>query len=222
METPQLVLFDLDGTLVDSVPDLAYSVDTAMQELGLPQPGEEQVRSWVGSGAEILIKDVLEFAGADTNDTALFNKTFDLFSEIYIQNTSTRSRLYPGAREAINHMLKLGCKLGCVTNKRGRFTEPVLKSLNIFDDFSIVVSGDTLAKKKPDPDPLLYAAETAGVAPRDTLMVGDSVNDLKAARAADMPILCVTYGYNHGQDIADSEPDMLMDSLAEMIIQFPQ
>lgn len=220
METPELVLFDLDGTLVDSVPDLAYSIDLALRELDLPMHGEDKIRTWVGRGADKLVKAALTGDMEGEPDEDLFQKAFDLFSEIYIQNTSVRSSLYPGAREAMDHLLAIGCKLGCVTNKRGRFTEPVLKSLNILDDFSIVVSGDTLSKKKPDPDQLLHAAQVVGTTPGKTLMVGDSVNDLRAARAANIPIYCVTYGYNHGQNIADANPDRLMDSLDEMIALF--
>lgn len=222
MERPELVLFDLDGTLVDSVPDLAYSINQAMQKLGMPMHSEDQIRSWVGRGADKLVKAALTGRMDVEPDEELFKKAFDLFSDIYIQNTSQRSKLYPGVREALDHMRSIGCKLGCVTNKRGRFTEPVLKSLQLFDDFSIVVSGDTLQKKKPDPDPLLFAAEFVGVTPEQTLMVGDSVNDLRAARAANMPVICVTYGYNHGEKIADSNPDLLVDSLAEMMALFPQ
>ena len=221
MQIPELVLFDLDGTLVDSVPDLAYSIDLALRELDMPMHGEDMIRTWVGRGADKLVKAALTGDMDGEPDEDLFNKAFDLFSDIYIRNTSKRSTLYPGVREGMDHMLKLGCKLGCVTNKRGRFTEPVLKSLDLFDDFSIVMSGDTLPKKKPDPDQLSHAVETLGTTPEKTLMVGDSVNDLHAARAANMPILCVTYGYNHGNDIADSSPDMLVDSLAEMIELFP-
>lgn len=222
MQRPELVLFDLDGTLVDSVPDLAYSINQAMQMLGLPMHGEDQIRSWVGRGADKLVKAALTGEMDGEPDEALFNKAFDLFSDIYIQNTSQRSKLYPGVREAIDHMRSIGCKLGCVTNKRARFTESVLKSLQLLDDFAIVVSGDTLPKKKPDPEPLIYAAETVGVAPHQSLMVGDSVNDLRAARAANMPVMCVTYGYNHGEKIADSHPDLLVDSLAELVELFPQ
>ena len=221
MQIPELVLFDLDGTLVDSVPDLAYSIDLALRELDMPMHGEDMIRTWVGRGADKLVKAALTGDMDGEPDEDLFNKAFDLFSDIYIRNTSKRSTLYPGVREGMDHMLKLGCKLGCVTNKRGRFTEPVLKSLDLFDDFSIVMSGDSLPKKKPDPDQLLYAAKKLGTTPEKTLMVGDSVNDLRAARAANMPILCVTYGYNHGNDIADSSPDMLVNSLAEMIELFP-
>ncbi|MFK8068029.1 MAG: phosphoglycolate phosphatase [Gammaproteobacteria bacterium] len=221
MQMPELVLFDLDGTLIDSVPDLAYSVNCALEELDLPMQGEEKVRSWVGKGAEKLVKAALTGDMDGEPEEALFQKTFDLFSDFYMQNTNKKSSYYPGVREGMDHMLAQGCKLGCVTNKRGRFTEPVLESLGILDDFSIVISGDTLPKKKPDPDQILHAVETLGTTTERTLMVGDSVNDLRAARAANVPILCVTYGYNHGNNIADSNPDFLVDSLSEMIELFP-
>lgn len=222
MQIPELVLFDLDGTLVDSVPDLAYSIDMALRELDMPMCGEEKIRTWVGKGAEKLVKAALTGDMDGEPDEDLYQKTFDLFSDIYIENSSKRSNLYPGVREGLDHMKKLGCKLGCVTNKRGIFTEPVLQSLDLIDDFSIVISGDTLPNKKPDPDQLLHAVETFSTTVERSLMVGDSVNDLLAARAAKMKIMCVTYGYNHGKNIADSNPDFLVDSLSEMIGIFPK
>ncbi len=222
MDTPELVLFDLDGTLVDSVPDLAYSVDLALRQLDMPTHGEEKIRSWVGRGAEKLIHAALTGGFNGTADADLFKKCFDLFSDIYLSNTDSRSTLYPGVRDGLDHMTKLNCKLACVTNKRELFTAPVLKAMNLQHDFSYVISGDTLPKKKPEPDQLLFVADKLGIAPERSLMVGDSINDLHAARAAQMPILCVTYGYNHGDNIADSKPDILVDSLAEMIELFPQ
>ena len=221
METPELVLFDLDGTLVDSVPDLAHSIDLALRELGLPIHGEEVIRTWVGRGAMRLVKSALTGELDGEPDEDLLKKAYDLFLNIYLQNTCKRSKLYPGVREGMDHMKKIGCKLACVTNKPERFTEPLLKALGLFDDFSIVISGETLARKKPFPDQLLHAAKSLDISCEKSLMVGDSVSDLGAARAANMPILCVTYGYNHGKDIADSNPDMLVDSLAEMIELFP-
>ena len=109
-----------------------------------------------------------------------------------------------------------GYTLGCVTNKAAQFTEPLLRDLGVRDYFGLVVAGDTLPKKKPDPLPLLHAAEHFGVSPADSLMIGDSVSDVKAARAAGFSIVCMSYGYNHGQDIRDANPDAVIDSMVEI------
>jgi phosphoglycolate phosphatase len=139
-----------------------------------------------------------------------------LFLELYARNTSRRSRLYPGIREGIDLLKSAGYKLGCVTNKAARFTEPLLKDLGVYDDFAIVISGDTLARKKPDPEPLLYAASQLGCEPSAALMIGDSVSDVAAARAAGFQIVCMSYGYNHGVDIREARPDAVIDSLTEV------
>lgn len=212
----ELVLFDLDGTLVDSIPDLAYSIDVMLEQLGLSPQGETKVRLWVGCGAERLVKSALTGDPDVEPDEALFEQGFDLFSDIYAVHTSDRSRLYPGVREGLDHLLDSGYKLGCITNKRSRFTEPLLRSMALYENFCVVVSGDTLPVKKPDPAPLLYATDRVGVTPEKTLMVGDSINDVQAARAAGMPVIGVRYGYNHGENIEDATPDVVLDSLAEL------
>ena len=110
-----------------------------------------------------------------------------------------------------------GYRLGCVTNKAAQFTEPLLRDLGVLDDFSIVISGDTLSRKKPDPEPLLHAARFFGVDPQSSLMIGDSVSDVHAARAAGFQIVCMSYGYNHGMDIRDAQPDAVIDNLTGII-----
>ncbi len=120
-------------------------------------------------------------------------------------------------REGIDLLQAAGYKLGCVTNKAAQFTEPLLRDLGVADAFSIIISGDTLPKKKPDPMPLLHAAEFFGVAPEASLMIGDSVSDVKAARAAGFQIVCMSYGYNHGVDIRDAHPDAVIDSMVEIM-----
>lgn len=213
---PQMLLFDLDGTLVDSVPDIAYSIDRMLEEMGRPPQGEDKVREWVGRGAERLVMCALNGSRDGGEKPVLFAPAFERFSELYLENTSERSRLYPGVRETLDYLAQAAYPLGCITNKRGKFTEKLLASLGIIDDFALVISGDTLAQKKPDPLPLVHAARQFGVASANGLMVGDSVNDVQAARAAGMPVICVTYGYNHGEDIAASNPDLLVDSLLEL------
>lgn len=207
MKKPEMVLIDVDGTLVDSVPDLAYCVDEMLKALELPVRGEERVRHWVGNGVERLVRRGLVNDLNGEPDEALFEKAMPIFNALYAENTSKRSCLYPGVKEALDFLGTTGVKIGCVTNKAAEFTLPILRDLDIADYFEIVICGDTLAKKKPDPLPLLHAAEQLGVQPQNSLMLGDSMSDVKAARAAGFSIICMSYGYNHGEDIRDYHPD---------------
>lgn len=212
----EMVLLDVDGTLVDTVPDLACSVDSMLEQIGLPGRGENKIRNWVGNGIEKLVKRALTDDENGEPAEELFERAFPLFLEIYADNAARHSRIYPGVEDGLEYLKSKGYKLGCVTNKRTRFTEILLKSLGIYDDFAIVICGDTLPKRKPDPLPLLHAAEFFQVSPAVSLMVGDSVNDVGAARAAGFNILCVSYGYNRGMDIKTANPDVVVDSLAEL------
>ena len=212
----KMVLIDVDGTLVDSVPDLAYCVDEMMKQLDMPPRGEANVRNWVGNGVERLVRRALTNSLDGEPDDELFDRAYPVFLDLYAENTSKRSVLYPGVKEGIAFLKSAGYKLGCVTNKAAQFTEPLLKDLGIYDNFSIVISGDSLPQKKPDPAPLLHAAEFFGVKPDDALMLGDSVSDVKAARAAGFQIICMSYGYNHGEDIRTANPDAVIDSMAEL------
>ncbi len=216
LRKPKMVLIDVDGTLVDSVPDLAYCVDEMLKTLDMPPHGEDEVRHWVGNGVERLVRRALIGQLDGEPDEALFEKAYPVFLELYKVNTSKRSCLYPGVKQGLDYLKASGYTLGCVTNKAEAFTLPLLKDLGIFDYFASVVSGDTLAKKKPDPLPLLYSAEQLGVAAEDSLMLGDSISDVKAARAAGFQIICMSYGYNHGVDIRESSPDVVIDSMAEL------
>lgn len=216
LKKPEMVLIDVDGTLVDSVPDLAYCVDEMMKQLDMPARGEARVREWVGNGVERLVERALVDDLDGYPDEDLKAKALPIFLDLYAENTCVRSGLYPGVREGLDYLKAAGYKLGCVTNKAEAFTLPLLKQLGIYDEFAIVISGDTLAKKKPDPLPLLHAAEFFGVSPQQSMMLGDSVSDVKAARAAGFQITCMTYGYNHGDNIADANPDGLIDSMAEL------
>jgi len=216
LKKPKMILIDVDGTLVDSVPDLAYCVDEMMKRLGRPTHGEARVRNWVGNGVERLVRRALigQLDGEPSDED--FAAAYPVFLELYADNTSKRSCLYPGVREGLEYMKSRGYPLGCVTNKAAQFTIPLLKDLGIYDDFGIVVSGDTLPVKKPDPQPLLHAAAHFGVAPQDALMLGDSKSDVTAARAAGFQIICMSYGYNHGEDIRNYSPDAVIDSMAEL------
>ena len=216
MHKPDMILIDVDGTLVDSVPDLAYCVDSMMVALDRAPHGEASVRLWVGNGVERLVRRALVGALQGEPDDADFERAYPLFLELYAENTSKRSCLYPGVRDGLDILKAADYCLGCVTNKAAQFTEPLLKDLGLYEDFSIVISGDTLSKKKPDPAPLLHAAEFFDCDPGNALMIGDSVSDVAAARAAGFQIVCVSYGYNHGVDIRESAPDAVVDSFVEI------
>jgi len=213
---PQMILLDLDGTLVDSVPDLAYCVDEMMARLGLAPHGEARVRTWVGNGVERLVKRALTGEMEAEPEGAAYDRALPIFLDLYAANTSQRSALFPGVREGLEGLQQGGYTLACVTNKAERFTLPLLADLDLSRYFELVVSGDTLPTKKPDPAPLLHAANRFGLPPTSCLMVGDSVNDVKAARAAGFAVACVPYGYNHGRDIREAVPDAVIETLTEL------
>ncbi len=216
IKKPEMILIDVDGTLVDSVPDLAFCVDEMMKRLGRPGHGEAKVRDWVGNGVERLVRRALIGQLDGEPEEADFERAYPIFLELYAVNTSQRSLLYPGIREGLDYLRQQGYRLGCVTNKASQFTLPLLRDLGIHDAFEIIVAGDSLPKKKPDPLPLLHAAEQLGVKPEQALMIGDSQSDVKAARAAGFQIVCMSYGYNHGEDIRSYHPDAVIDSLTEI------
>ena len=213
---PQMILIDVDGTLVDSVPDLAYCVDRTMEAIGREPWGEAKVRDWVGNGVERLVRRALTGSLDGEPSDEEFERAYPIFLDCYAENISKRSVLYPGVKEGLDYLKAEGYPLGCVTNKAEQFTLPLLQDLGVYDYFEIVVAGDTLPQKKPDPTPLLYAAEFFSAEPTQCLMVGDSVSDVKAARAAGFRIYCMSYGYNHGEDIRDYHPDAVLDSLVEL------
>ncbi|WP_455218538.1 phosphoglycolate phosphatase [Kaarinaea lacus] len=216
IKKPQMILIDVDGTLVDSVPDLAYCVDEMMKQLHMPVHGVDKVRNWVGNGVDRLVKRSLLGQLDGEPDEDLYQSARPIFMELYADNVSKRSMLYDGIREGLDYLKAQGYKLGCVTNKAAQFTIPLLMDLGVHEDFSIVICGDTLPKKKPDPMPLLHAAEYFNVEPENALMIGDSISDVKASRAAGFQIICMSYGYNHGEDIRNYDPDLVVDSMAEL------
>lgn len=216
LKRPEMFLIDVDGTLVDSVPDLAFCVDEMMKAMDMPLRGEASVRQWVGNGVPKLVERALTNDMDAIPSAEQYEKAYPIFLELYAENTSKRSCLYDGVREGLDFIKSEGFRIGCVTNKATQFTMPLLKDLGIFDDFEIVIAGDTLPEKKPHPMPLLHAAEKMGVKPENSMMLGDSKSDVAAARAAGFGIVCMSYGYNHGEDIRVYEPDAVMDSMVEL------
>ncbi|SER19748.1 phosphoglycolate phosphatase [Amphritea atlantica] len=212
---PQLVLFDLDGTLLDSVPDLALAIDRMLAALDLPMAGQSRVRHWVGNGAQMLVKRALAHAtGVEESD--LFDQAFTLFLHHYGLCCAEQSKLYPGVEALLTFLRDNQVSMGLVTNKPIGFTERLLDEYDLRRFFSIVLGGDSLAEKKPHPMPLLCAMDRLGVAPVQTLMVGDSRSDIKAAQQAGCKVAAVTYGYNHGVPVSAYQPDIIIDDLAEL------
>jgi phosphoglycolate phosphatase len=216
LRVPQLILLDLDGTLVDSVPDLAFAVDSMMQQLHLPKRGIASVREWVGNGMERLIKRALVNDMHGEPDEALFQRALPLFKHAYNQCNGHHSLLYPNVKTTLQYLHDHAFLMACITNKPRQFTEPLLEQLGIAHFFNLILSGDSLPSKKPDPLPLIHATQHFNVLPQNCVMIGDSKNDVQAARAAHLQVICVSYGYNHGEDIRLSHPDAVLDDFGEL------
>jgi phosphoglycolate phosphatase len=214
--TPELIAFDLDGTLVDSSPDLADAVDAMLDRLGLPPAGEPRVKGWIGNGVDMLVKRALTGDMWPQDEPPRFNEALTMFMDLYAANVCNRSRLFPGVAEGLKQLKAAGFRLACVTNKHSRFTRPLLDRLGVLEFMDFVGCGDQFEKHKPDPCPLLKTAEFFGVEPSRALMVGDSANDVKAARAADFMVVCVPYGYHGGNGVECLKPDAIVSSLTEL------
>ena len=207
----KLILFDLDGTLVDSVGDLAWCGNEMLRELEIPVRDQQAARNWVGNGLERFVKRVLTNDMSAEPDEVLFRSGLEIFSKLYGDHTSDHSELYPGAMETLESLSNLELHLACVTNKPEPFTSRLIADMGLDRFFELVVAGDTTPRIKPDPMPLHYAADYFGFDHQACLMVGDSSNDVLAARAAGFAVVAVPYGYNHGKDIRQSSPDLVVD-----------
>ncbi|MFS8607266.1 MAG: phosphoglycolate phosphatase [Gammaproteobacteria bacterium] len=228
LDSATVVAFDLDGTLVDSAPDLAYCLGQALESLGFAAPSEADTRAWVGDGVNELARRALANARPLAGSAAqrpspgsgdfetLVETTLDAFSRCYADNLFVRSRLYPGVVETLDALAARGVRLCCVTNKRIRFANALLEQADLLDRFELVIGGDSVPEKKPSPMPLDAAAERLGVAPSSAVFVGDSHQDLAAARAAGWRFVWVSYGYRQlsaaelgGAAAIDSLPELL-------------
>jgi len=215
------LLFDLDGTLIDSIPDITRATNSALTALNLPAANQDDLRSWVGNGAAILIKRALTDQVDGEPDPILFKKALALFFDYYIEEVFVESTFYPDVTETLENLKARKFKIACVTNKPMQHTQALLKQSGIKSLFDYIVAGDTLTAKKPDPAPLLYACDKIGVPPRKSIMVGDSINDIQAAKNAGIPSIGLTYGYNHGIDLSQNRADILIDhfSLIQKLVE---
>lgn len=204
------VLLDLDGTLLDSLPDLAQAVNGMRADLGLPALDTGRIGTYIGKGAAVLVQRSLSDAPGQSHQEAMAR-----FRHHYQDCNGRYAKPYPGAMEGLSRLRDMGLKLAVVTNKPAQFTQPLLERTGIAPFVDASVSGDTCAHAKPHPEPLLHACRLLGATPAQAVMIGDSVNDAQAARAAGMRMLAVPYGYNEGHDVRSLEVDAIVASILD-------
>lgn len=212
------VLWDLDGTLLDTVGDISLALNRSLADLALPGVPTEAVRSMIGRGSPILIQRALELNKVTVHEAAraaLFDRFLVHYQRLQDEDEST-ARAYPGAARALERLRELGLKMACVTNKQHSLAVCSLEHAGLARYLDLVVGGDTCERRKPAPDPLWHACRELGVPVDQTLMVGDSNNDVLAARAAPMPVVCVPYGYNEGHDPRTLRCDGRVETLADL------
>ena len=214
---PRLVMFDLDGTLVDSVPDLAAAVDNMLLKLGRDPVGIEPVREWVGNGAPVLVRRALA-GGIDHSsvDDGEAEGALQIFMEAYGEGHEL-TVVYPGVRDTLKWLHKQGVAMALITNKPERFVAPLLDQMKIGRYFKWIIGGDTLPQQKPDPAALFFVMKMANIPASQSLFVGDSRSDVLAAKAAGVKCVGLSYGYNHGRPIAEESPALVIDDLRKLI-----
>ena len=211
-------IIDLDGTMLDTIPDFHVAINGMRAELDLAPISQDQIALMVGKGSENLIRSVLGLDWDAARVEAHFETAMDAYQRHYLSINGNFSALYPGVIEGLTAMKTQGLRLACVTNKPIAFTTPLLKLKGLDGFFDVVYGGDSLPRKKPDPLPLQTVCADFGLAPAQVVAVGDSSNDAQAARAAGCPVLTVPYGYNHGEAIHKTDSDGIVATLLDAAI----
>ncbi len=206
------IVIDLDGTLLHTAPELAESANRMLHDMSRSAVSQDLLMSYIGNGISWLVKRALTGDMHAEPDRALYERGLPIFEKHYAK-LLLQSKPFDGVIEGLDAMKAKGCRLGCITNKLARYTEPLLQGLGLAAYFDIVLSGDSLPEKKPHPLPLLHAAKFFGVPVERLLLIGDSLNDTIAARAAGCPVFCVPYGYNHGEPVDGLDLDAVIDDL---------
>lgn len=212
----QAIVIDLDGTLLHTAPELAESANRMLRDMGRPAVAQALLMSYIGNGIHWLVKRALTGDMHAEPDAALFDKALPIFEQHYTA-LLLESKPFPNVIAGLDAMKAAGYRLGCITNKVERYTTPLLKGIGLAHYFDIVLAGDTLPEKKPHPLPLLHAAKFFGIAVEQLLLVGDSLSDAQAARAAGCPIICVPYGYNHGEPVETLNVDAVIPDLTAVL-----
>lgn len=204
---------DLDGTLADTVADLARACQGMLADMGEPSRTEAEIHRFVGRGMKVLVERCLGHDGPPEPGRVL--EGMEAFRRHYAQVNGRHARLYPGVREGLEAFRDLGLPMACVTNKPAEFAGPLIERLGLASYFSLVVGGDTTAFRKPHPGPILHACAAMGVSPGENLHIGDSRHDIEAARAAGCGVWCVPYGYNEGEAVDRADCDALVCTLID-------
>lgn len=209
------VIVDLDGTMLDTVPDLAAAANAMRADCGMDALPSDVLATYVGKGADVLVHRALTESLSGQADPAAFAHGRARFFVHYAEHNGRNATLYPEVREGLTAMRGKGLRLACVTNKPAAFTEPLLARTKLASFFELIVSGDTLPLRKPDPAPMRHVAERFGLRSGEMIAIGDSTNDAQAARAAGMQVLAVPYGYNEGHPVGALDVDGIVGTLLE-------
>ena len=214
LEAYQAYLFDLDGTLIDTAPDINVALNYALRQFGLTEVTEDHTRHWIGHGGRVLIAEALKHQKVDEQQA---EEMLPIFLDHYSEHHADLSLPYPTVVETLEVLKNNGAKLAVVTNKVARLSEQILDTLDMSRYFDVIVCGDTASAPKPDPAPVHYALDAMNMRNTGTLFVGDSNTDVLAARAAETEIVCVDYGYNQGQDVSTLAVDGVISSFRELL-----
>ena len=206
------IVIYLDGTLLHTAPELAEAANRMLRDMGRPAVSQDLLMSYIGNGISWLVKRALTGDMHAEPDAALYDRALPIFEKHYTQ-LLLQSKPFSGVVQGLDALKAAGFRLGCITNKVARYTEPLLQGIGLAHYFDIVLSGDTLPEKKPHPLPLLHSAQFFGVPIERLLLIGDSLNDAIAARAAGCPVFCVPYGYNHGERVDGLDLDAVIPDL---------
>jgi phosphoglycolate phosphatase len=221
MNSFDLIMFDLDGTLIETAPEIFDAVNDTLRFFALPEVTQQQVNDWIGHGTRELLIQALAFSGKVPDTTVRASDSLALtvsrFDKHYQQRCGTRSHLYPQVRETLTALRQQGVKLAVVTNKEGRYTTTVLNAHTLMPLLDAVVSGDTFPRKKPDPTGIHSCLSQFGVAPERALFVGDSSIDVATARNAGVSVWALPYGYNMGQPIEACAPDRIIADCSALL-----